>query len=369
MSRSKAIAVALGVVLVVLAVLPFRTPIRKYWRHRNARHEPSKGMLKNPECLAVGKDGTIYVGKQDSSDIVVLNPDGSFRSKFETVEGYVGGDGTKANISRGLYMHCPAPGRLLFTAYHNVVELDVSGPTPKLVRIIGKRGSGPGEMDGPEGLSKDANGDIYVTDEHNRRINIFKEDGTYLRSLPLPQDPQYVLVLGDRLYYSHNKRNYVVCTTKNGAELLRLGHEALFPLFCYIGVPASLAAFLILTLRKKPLQGLLAALAVGALTGGACGWDYWRHSQPGENRRPDCITPSPDGKRLYVSDRDNGRIQVYDLEGKFLFGWGEEGSGQGQFDDPIQTAFDKDGNLWVCDSDNHRLQVFTADGKYLKTVQ
>ena len=38
MSKSKAIAVALGVVLVVLAVLPFRTPIRKYWRHRNARH-------------------------------------------------------------------------------------------------------------------------------------------------------------------------------------------------------------------------------------------------------------------------------------------------------------------------------------------
>src|SRR6185295_15857079 len=81
-------------------IFPVQTPIRKWWRHRNARHEPSKGMLKNPEGMAFGKDGTIYVGNQDSSDIVVLNPDGSFRSKFETVEGYVGGDGTKANISR-----------------------------------------------------------------------------------------------------------------------------------------------------------------------------------------------------------------------------------------------------------------------------
>jgi len=369
MSRKKAFAVALGVVVLTFAVLPFRTPIRKAWRRSHARHEPSQGMLKNPEALAFGKDGTIYVANQDSGDIVILNPDGSFRSKFEKVEGYVGGDGTPVNISRGLYMHCPAPGRLLFTAYHNVVELDVSGPTPKLVRIIGKKGSGPGEMDGPEGLSKDANGDIYVTDEHNRRINVFKEDGSYLRSLPLTQDPQYVLVLGDRLYYSHNKRNYIVCTTKDGKELLRLGHEALFPLFCYLGVPASLAAFVILTIRKKPLHGLLAALAIGALTAAACGWDYWRHSQPGENRRPDCITASPDGKRLYVSDRDNGRIQIYDLEGNFLFGFGEEGSGTGQFQDPIQTAFDKDGRLWVCDSDNHRLQVFTADGKYLKTVQ
>lgn len=369
MSRKKAFLIALGVVLVVVAALPFRTPIRKAWRRSNVRHEPSKGILKNPEGLAFGKDGTIYVANQDSGDITVLNPDGTFRSKFDTVEGYVGGDGKPCGISRGLYMHCPAPGRLLFTAYHNVVELDVSGPTPKLVRIIGKRGSGPGEMDGPEGLTKDANGDIYVTDEHNRRINVFKEDGSYLRSLAVPQDPQYVLALGDRLYYSLNKRNYIVGSTKDGTELLRLGHEALFPLFCYIGVPAALAAFVILTVKKKPLRGLVAALAVGAVLALACGWDYWRHSQPGENRRPDCITPSPDGKRLYVSDRDNGRIQVYDLEGKFLFGFGEEGTGTGELKDPIQTAFDPEGRLWVCDSFNHRLQGFTADGKYLRTIQ
>ena len=369
MSQKKAVTVAVVLALLGAVGLGLRTPIRKAWRRANPRHEESKGMLKNPEAMCFDKDGTIYVGNQDSSDIAVLNPDGTFKSRFEKVEGYVNGNGAPSNISRGLYMHCTAPGRLLFTAWHNIVELDVSGATPKLVRIIGKRGSGPGEMDGPEGLTKDANGDIYVTDEHNLRINVFKEDGTYLRSLDLPQDPQYVLVLGDRLYYSLNKRNYVVCSTKDGKEILRLGHEALFPLFCYIGVPASAAAFLVLTAMKKPGRGVLAAIAVGVVLALACGWDYWRHSQPGENRRPDCITPSPDGKRLYVSDRDNGRIQVYDLEGKFLFGFGEEGEGPGQLKDPIQTAFDKEGRLWVCDSDNHRLSVFTADGKFLKTVQ
>src|SRR5436190_21562488 len=117
MSKQKAIAIALGVLVLVLAVLPFRTPIRKFWRHRNARHEQSKGMLKNPEAMAFGKDGTIYVGNQDSGDIVILNPDGSFRSRFDKVDGYVSGDGSPTTISRGLYMHCPAPGRLLFTAY------------------------------------------------------------------------------------------------------------------------------------------------------------------------------------------------------------------------------------------------------------
>ncbi len=369
MSQKKAFVSALVVVLLVVAVLPFRVEIRKAWRHAHPRHHQSNGMLKNPEAMCFDKDGSIYVGNQDSGDITVLNPDGSFRSKFEKVEGYVSGDGQPVNVSRGLYMHIPTPGRMIMTAVHNVVELDVSSPTPKLIRIIGKRGSAPGEMDGPEGISKDTNGDIYVTDEHNRRINVFKEDGTYIRSLPLTQDPQYVLVLGDRIYYSLNKRNYVVGATKDGKELVRLGHEALFPLFCYIGVPASVAAFVILTALKKPGRGLLAALAIGAVTALACGWDYWRHSQPGENRRPDCITASPDGKRLYVSDRDNGRIQVYDLEGKFLFGFGEEGEGPGQLNDPIQTAFDQEGRLWVCDSDNHRLSVFSADGKFLKIVK
>lgn len=369
MTRKKAFVIALIVLLFLGAVLAFRVPIRKAWRRANPRHAPSQGMLKNPEGIAFDRDGTVYVGNQDSGDIAVLNPDGTLRSRFDKVEGYVSGDGSPATISRGLYMHFPAPGRLLMTAYHNVVELDVSGKTPKLVRIIGRKGSGPGEMDGPEGLSKDTNGDVYVTDEHNLRINVFKEDGTYLRSLPMPQDPQYVLVLGDRLYYSLNKRNYIVCATKDGKELFRLGHEALFPLFCYLGVPAALAAFVVLTALKQPLRGLLAALAVGVLTAGACGWDYWRHSRPGENRRPDCITPSPDGKRLYVSDRDNGRIQVYDLEGRFLFGFGEEGDGPGQLQDPIQTAFDREGRLWVCDSANHRLKIFTADGKHVRTIE
>jgi DNA-binding beta-propeller fold protein YncE len=370
LSRKKTFAIALAVVLPIVAILPFRVEIRKAWRHAHPRHAESKGMLHNPEAMCFGWDGTIYVGNQDSGDITVLNPDGSFRSSFAKVEGYVNGDGVPSNICRGLYMHCTAPGRLLFTAYHNAVEIDVSGPTPKLVRIIGKkRGSGPGEMDGPEGISKDTNGDIYITDEHNRRINVFKEDGTYIRSLPLTQDPQYVLVHGDRLYYTLNKRNYAVCTTKEGKELFRLGHEALFPLFCYIGIPASVVAFVILTAMKRPGQGLLAALALGTLTALACGWDYHRHSQPGDSRRPDCITASPDGERMYITDRDNGRIQVYDREGKFLFCFGSEGSGPGQLLDPIQTVFDKEGRLWVCDSDNHRLSVFTADGKFVKFVQ
>ena len=78
MSRMKAFAIALGVALVVLAVLPIRTPIRKAWRHSNARHEPSKGMLKNPEGMAFGKDGNIWVCDSDNHRLQVFTADGKY---------------------------------------------------------------------------------------------------------------------------------------------------------------------------------------------------------------------------------------------------------------------------------------------------
>lgn len=68
---------------------------------------------------------------------------------------------------------------------------------------------------------------------------------------------------------------------------------------------------------------------------------------------------------LYVSDEGNHRIFRFKTDGTDLGEWGEEGSGEGQFNRPSGIAFDADENLWVVDTLNHRLQKFTKDGKYL----
>lgn len=45
--------------------------------------------------------------------------------------------------------------------------------------------------------------------------------------------------------------------------------------------------------------------------------------------------------------------------------WGEEGSGDGQFNLPWGVTVDSDGNVWVADWRNDRIQKFTSDGRFL----
>src|ERR1700751_3381195 len=73
---------------------------------------------------------------------------------------------------------------------------------------------------------------------------------------------------------------------------------------------------------------------------------------------------SPQGD-LYVSDGyGNARIHKYTPEGKLLMSWGEPGTDPGQFNVPHNICCDPDGWVYVADRENHRVQVFDGNGKY-----
>ena len=362
--------IAVGALLALVALgAAVQSPIRHWIKSTFVPRNRGHGKFDNPEGLAIDSQGTVYVGNQNNSTFMVLDRTGKVLQKFQDLEGYRNGAGEPGNFCRGLYIVVPEPGRVITTARHNVVEFDATGEKPKLIRIIGSMGSGPGQMDGPEGISRDTNGDLYVTDEHNLRINVFDAQGKFLRSWPVPQDLQCVTVWKDRVYVAQNKRNYIAVYTKGGKELFRIGHEALFPLVLYLMLPGAVLSLVILMALKKPKPALLAAAAFLAAAGIGCGLDHLRHDQPGEFRLPDYMAISPDGTEIFISDRWNARIQVTDLDGKFKRQFGKKGSANGEFNDPKQLAFDPEGNLWVADSDNHRLQVFTRDGAFLRKYE
>ena len=50
----------------------------------------------------------------------------------------------------------------------------------------------------------------------------------------------------------------------------------------------------------------------------------------------------------------------------FLFEWGSNGTGPGQFDLPKDVAFDSSGNVYITDQYNHRVQKFSADGTFIQ---
>jgi tripartite motif-containing protein 71 len=85
----------------------------------------------------------------------------------------------------------------------------------------------------------------------------------------------------------------------------------------------------------------------------------------GQFVRPHDLDFSPTEDKLYIVDRDNNRIQVFDKNGTFLFKWGEEGEGDGEFALPYGLDVDKEGNVWVADRGNNRIQKFDPEGNFL----
>lgn len=81
--------------------------------------------------------------------------------------------------------------------------------------------------------------------------------------------------------------------------------------------------------------------------------------------RPTKVAIAPNGD-LYVSDGyGNCRIHHFSRDGKLLNSWGESGILPGQFHIPHSVSIHPDGRLLVSDRENDRLQLFTLDGKFI----
>ena len=73
---------------------------------------------------------------------------------------------------------------------------------------------------------------------------------------------------------------------------------------------------------------------------------------------------SPKGE-IYVSDGyGNARVHKFTPDGKLLKSWGEPGTDPGQFNIVHNIATDADGWVYVADRENHRVQVFDGEGRY-----
>jgi DNA-binding beta-propeller fold protein YncE len=64
----------------------------------------------------------------------------------------------------------------------------------------------------------------------------------------------------------------------------------------------------------------------------------------------------------------NGTIQIFQLDGKLLSTFGQQGSGDGQFSGEGHIAYDKNDNLVVSDSDNNRIQVLNSKGIFQRSI-
>ncbi|MDO8677300.1 MAG: peptidyl-alpha-hydroxyglycine alpha-amidating lyase family protein [Acidobacteriota bacterium] len=73
----------------------------------------------------------------------------------------------------------------------------------------------------------------------------------------------------------------------------------------------------------------------------------------------------PDGSILVADGLRNARIAKFDKDGKFVSSFGTRGAGPGQLSGVHGIAVSKDGRIYVADRSNRRIQVFDAAGKVL----
>ncbi len=111
------------------------------------------------------------------------------------------------------------------------------------------------------------------------------------------------------------------------------------------------------TVRKCALDGRV------LLTIGTPGQPAPKHSGRPFNRCTH-VAVAPDGS-LYISDGyGNSRIHRFSADGRLLGSWGEPGTDPGQFNLPHAVCVDREGLVYVADRENHRVQVFNALGRY-----
>jgi hypothetical protein len=85
---------------------------------------------------------------------------------------------------------------------------------------------------------------------------------------------------------------------------------------------------------------------------------------------PTDVVVAPNGD-IFVADGhtgcmcDNARIVKFSKDGKFVKEFGKKGTGPGEFDGPHALAFDSKGRLFVGDRSNNRIEVFDQNGKFI----
>jgi streptogramin lyase len=89
---------------------------------------------------------------------------------------------------------------------------------------------------------------------------------------------------------------------------------------------------------------------------------------PDTFNKPSDVLVAPDGD-IFVADghdaKSNARVLKFSPSGKFIKAWGKHGSAPGEFETPHSLAMDSRGRLFVADRGNNRIQIFDQDGRFL----
>lgn len=197
------------------------------------------------------------------------------------------------------------------------------------------------ELGMPTGIGIDTRGDLYV----------FHRAGREWKSMPIPDYPPI-------------PENTVLKIDRNSGEVVDSWGDGLFIMPHGLTVDQQNNIWvtdcgLHQVFKFSPEGKLLMTLGEAKVPG----------DDAGHFNLPTDVAVAPDGT-FYVSDGyGNSRVVKFSAEGSYLFDWGSKGNKPGQFLIPHGIDLDKNGNVYVADRENNRIQIFDATGQFLKQWQ
>ena len=210
--------------------------------------------------------------------------------------------------------------------YEQPPEKPVAGPEGQV--IIGRLGGGRGQFSSPAGVAVDHQGNVYVADSGNNRIQKFDQDGNFLGAFGTAgggqgqfNEPWGVAVDGEGNIYVADTWNHRIQKFDSNFRFLKAWGGA----FLEVG-------------KRQP--------------------------GPLELFGPRSIAIDADGN-LWVTDTGDKRILKFDPDGNPLAQYGGAGSGPGQFNEPVGIAIAPSGEILVADTWNLRIQRFSPNFDYL----
>jgi DNA-binding beta-propeller fold protein YncE len=279
------------------------------------------GEFSSPTGLALDAEGNLYVADTDNHSIQKFDKDGKFFGRWGSEPGAQEG---QFYYPRGLATGKDGEVYISDSGNNRVQKLDAEGNPMHAWGKFGFawRGAGMGKFDVPWGIATDKDGNLYVSDTSNARIQKFQADGTPLMKWGRDGSfdgafffPRGIAVdLVGNVFVADEGNHRIQKFDTRGSFLTKWGKEG---------------------------------------------------SGPGQFKTPWGVACDALGN-VYVVDQGNHRIQKFDGNGTYMCAWGNRGVTEGQLNFPSGIAVDKGGNVYVVDSGNNRVLKYAPTEEELK---
>ena len=258
--------------------------------------------LAQPNKIAVDAQDNLYVMDSSHYRIVKYGSNG----RFLTTWGSQGSNDGQFVLRRG----AGHPGAIAVDPQGAVLVLDDTGRLQRFDAngtFLGKRtygiGTGDAQFDFPQGMALDREGNLYVTDAMNNRVQKFDPGGTFVTTWGRKGSGQGEFDFPDHVALNPAGNVYITDGFNN---------------------------------RVQKFDGNGTFLGMWGTTG------------TGEGQFERILGIAIDQRgNVYVSDNQPGRIEKFDPNGRFLGQWGSTGSGNGQFAFAGGLAVDSQGNIYA----------------------